>query len=133
MNLYLYYSVNKVIYFYAFLDHNALHLCSFGRQQSDSYVGSAWVTLKKKQQTSMVCLVSAYSELQGLILSSSPFYRFRRVGKLHKVTPLTNDEIMFKPRHLTSEYLLLTVIYVDSLETPLALRRKLMVYDNDKL
>lgn len=77
--------------------------------------------------------VSAYSELHGLILSSSPFYRFRRVGKLHKVTPLINDEIVFKPRHLTSEYLLLTVIYVDSLETPLALRRKLMVYDSDKL
>lgn len=77
--------------------------------------------------------VSAYSELHGLILSSSPFYRFWRVGKLHKVTPLTNDEIVFKPRHLTSEYLLLTVIYVDSLETPLALRRKLMFYDNDKL
>lgn len=53
-----YYSVNKVIYFYAFLDHNALHLCSFGSQQSDSYVGSAWVTLKKKQLTSMVCLLS---------------------------------------------------------------------------
>ena len=58
MNPYLYYSVNKVIYFYAFLDHSALHLCSFGSQQSDSYVGNAWVTLKKKQLTSVVCLLS---------------------------------------------------------------------------
>ena len=77
--------------------------------------------------------VSAYSELHGLILSSSPFYRFRRVSKLYKVTPLIIDEIVFKPRHLTSEYLVLTVICVDSLETTLALRRKLMVYDNDRL